>query len=343
MLKSFDKSLAALDDLLGKDDWRGAIKLMAGTGAGKIGNLWRRWEEAMLEHVGQEADILPLVPPSLLPAQPEPTSSKSNKVPKIHLPLASKVSPNRQKLVRALCKSYTRVADTSQGTEYRILMERWCDELLTLNGCAEDVDGLVGRGEALLGKEEWEEAVRVLERAFEASGRGDRDVSNFFIFLLTCVERSAGLDPPATAESPETVETEQAKGLLQDYWCITRRRRENNQESIVGVPLLCLRQRSDFDDDSRKAAKSAHPDKGGSEAKMALLNEAYEVLSNPELRARFDNGEDPMDPMAQQGGNPFAGFQGGGNGHPFAQFFQQQQGGFPGGGQFQFHFSHGQR
>ena len=32
----------------------------------------------------------------------------------------------------------------------------------------------------------------------------------------------------------------------------------------------------------RKAAKTAHPDKGGSEAKMASLsvNEAYEVLSN---------------------------------------------------------------
>jgi len=29
------------------------------------------------------------------------------------------------------------------------------------------------------------------------------------------------------------------------------------------------------------AAKKAHPDKGGSEAKMAAVNEAYEVLSNP--------------------------------------------------------------
>lgn len=32
---------------------------------------------------------------------------------------------------------------------------------------------------------------------------------------------------------------------------------------------------------SRKAAMTAHPDKGGSEAKMATVNEAYEVLSNP--------------------------------------------------------------
>lgn len=32
---------------------------------------------------------------------------------------------------------------------------------------------------------------------------------------------------------------------------------------------------------SRKAAMTAHPDKGGSESKMAAVNEAYEVLSNP--------------------------------------------------------------
>jgi DnaJ homolog subfamily C member 3 len=32
---------------------------------------------------------------------------------------------------------------------------------------------------------------------------------------------------------------------------------------------------------SRKAAMTAHPDKGGSEAKMAAVNEAYEVLNNP--------------------------------------------------------------
>ena len=96
---------------------------------------------------------------------------------------------------------------------------------------------------------------------------------------------------------------------------------------------------------SRRAAKSAHPDKGGSEAKMAALNEAYEVLSNPELRARFDAGEDPNDPMAAQGGSGFGGathnfhgFQGSGFGgqHPFAQFFQGAAGG--GGGQFKFHF-----
>ncbi len=56
-------------------------------------------------------------------------------------------------------------------------MGKWCSELLTLEGCAEDVDGLVGKSEELLVKEEYEEAVRVLDKAFEVSGRSDRNVS----------------------------------------------------------------------------------------------------------------------------------------------------------------------
>jgi DnaJ family protein C protein 3 len=106
----------------------------------------------------------------------------------------------------------------------------------------------------------------------------------------------------------------------------------------------------------RKATKKHHPDKeGGSESAMASVNEAYEVLSNPELRARFDNGDDPNDPHAGAGGGQGGGFhhQGGGGGHPFygspqggQQFFHQFfQGGAAGGGgshhqkqQFKFHF-----
>ena len=75
---------------------------------------------------------------------------------------------------------------------------------------------------------------------------------------------------------------------------------------------------------------------------MAVVNEAYEVLSNPELRQRFDNGDDPNDPMQGQGAPS--------GGHPFAQFFQQAAGsgfqfrsggggGGPGG--FKFHFPGG--
>jgi len=99
----------------------------------------------------------------------------------------------------------------------------------------------------------------------------------------------------------------------------------------------------------RKLSKQFHPDKAvklgvtkqDAEKKMASINEAYEVLSDPELRARFDRGDDPNDPSAQSG--PFPGGSPFGGGQPF--FFQQ---GFPGGGggdsggaKFQFHFGGG--
>lgn len=73
---------------------------------------------------------------------------------------------------------------------------------------------------------------------------------------------------------------------------------------------------------------------------MAAVNEAYEVLSKPELRARFDNGDDPNDPTSGHGPGGH-GFPGGG--FPFGF---QQSGGMPnmffqrggGGGGQQFHF-----
>ncbi|KAH8891673.1 DnaJ-domain-containing protein [Thozetella sp. PMI_491] len=85
----------------------------------------------------------------------------------------------------------------------------------------------------------------------------------------------------------------------------------------------------------RKLSKQHHPDKAAkqgiskdeAEKKMAGINEAYEVLSDPELRARFDRGDDPNN-HEQQGQNPFA------QGAPF--MFQQG-----GGSQFQFKFGSG--
>lgn len=87
-----------------------------------------------------------------------------------------------------------------------------------------------------------------------------------------------------------------------------------------------------------------HPDKSKSlgltpeeaEAKMQEVNKAYEVLSDKELRERYDLGEDPNDPESQggggggypggfQGGNPFGGGGGVNFENIFQQFFQQQR------------------
>jgi DnaJ family protein C protein 3 len=172
-----------------------------------------------------------------------------------------------------------------------------CDAVLALD--PDNEHALVFRGERLLKAEKWEEAVNVLQKAFEQSGRSSQDIAN---------------------------RMQKAQRLLKvskqkDYYKVLGVSRDADERTIKKA--------------FRKAAKTNHPDVGGSEEKMAQLNEAYEVLSDSELRARFDNGEDPNDPQGGgQGGNPFAHHGG------MPHFFQQGgfPGGFPGGGQkFQFH------
>lgn len=161
------------------------------------------------------------------------------------------------------------------------------------------MDGLVGKGMASLLNEDYEGAIRDFTKAQEMAGGNNHQIHE---------------------------KLNKAQRLL-------KQSQQKDYYKILGVP------RSATDRDIKKAfrkqAKLWHPDtyRGDLSAdqvekKMAALNEAYEVLSDPELRARFDNGDDPNDPQAQQ--NPFA--QGFGGGHPF--FFPG--GGFGQGSNFQF-------
>ena len=90
----------------------------------------------------------------------------------------------------------------------------------------------------------------------------------------------------------------------------------------------------------RSLAQKWHPDHfDGDEKKKAEkmfidIASAKEVLLDEEMRAKFDQGEDPLDPEQQQ--------HGGGHGfNPFQQFHFRPGGGFPGGGfqEFKFHFN----
>jgi DnaJ family protein C protein 3 len=173
MLKKFDKGFIALDEFLGKEDWRGAMKYLTKSSAGNVAGFWRRYEEALGENMGAEM-VLPLLPHSLLEDHEhgKQGKGKGKKMQAISLPLYTKKSPQRQYLVRSLCRSYTHLAGQSPSLEeYRVQTAKWCEELLSLEECHEDIDGLVGRSEGLLFKEEWDEAVRVLEKAFEQGGR----------------------------------------------------------------------------------------------------------------------------------------------------------------------------
>lgn len=135
---------------------------------------------------------------------------------------------------------------------------------------------------------------------------------------------------------------QQIDSLLQNAEIALKRSKQKDYYKVLGVP-------NDADDRQMKAAyrrmiKLYHPDKAikagvtkeQAEKKMAAINEAYEVLSDPELRARFDRGDDPNSHEGQGQhfqGNPFGG------GHPF--FFQQGQSHGQGKHHFQFHAGQG--
>ncbi|KAJ7227908.1 hypothetical protein C8J57DRAFT_1387935 [Mycena rebaudengoi] len=285
--KGLERGFKDVEELEGAGDWRGVLNVLLKGGKRK-GEVWARWEEA----AGREMAMTTLAGTTIddLHFGLRSTGSK-NEPSAITLPSVAHTSPRRRTLLRALCKAHTQIEMYRRG-------EEWCKLLRGMEGGEEDADALRGIGEALVVQEEYEEGVRYLERAFEATGRSDRE----FQARLQKAQR--------------LLKQSRAK----DYYKVLGVARDADAKTIKKA--------------FRTAAKTAHPDKGGSEAKMAAVNEAYEVLSKPELRARFDNGDDPNDPMAQQGP--------GGGGHPFAQFFQQQSGGFPGGGGgFQFHFQHG--
>ncbi|GAA5895097.1 hypothetical protein JCM6882_008283 [Rhodosporidiobolus microsporus] len=263
-----------------------------------------RWTEVAVTIAGSSTKegVLPVVK-NLLEAYQKPIgrTAKPDEAPlPSDDPSLHTHSPLLQKFTSLLCRAYVQTGSRKASAA--------CDAALELD--PEDTWGLVGRSEALLKAEEYDEAVRVLSAAFEATGRSDRVV-------LEKLQKAQRL-------------LKQSKS--KDYYKILGVSRDADAKTIKRA--------------YRKATLKAHPDKeGGSEEKMAALNEAYEVINNPELRARFDAGEDPNDPAAGQGfpgggGFPFGGggaggpvfFQqsggGGGGGMPFEQFFGgQQQGG----------------
>jgi len=127
----------------------------------------------------------------------------------------------------------------------------------------------------------------------------------------------------------------QIASLLQKVHTLLKRSKTKDYYKVLGVS-------NDADDRTIKKAyrslvKKHHPDKTKgmskeqAEKKMASINEAYEVLSDPELKARFDRGDDPN--SQEQQGSPFQGSPFG-QGPGGQQFFFKQG---PGSGGFQFH------
>ena len=98
----------------------------------------------------------------------------------------------------------------------------------------------------------------------------------------------------------------------------------------------------------KKAALKFHPDrqsgksddeKAAAEAQFKAVGEAYEVLSDPEKKKKYDSGVEIEDLDDPHGGHRGGGGHGGIDPSVLFQMFMQQQGGMGGGrGGHTFHF-----
>ncbi|KAM0247389.1 hypothetical protein ACHAQJ_009853 [Trichoderma viride] len=201
-----------------------------------------------------------------------------------------------EQLVEMVCQGYVESASKHA--------DKYCDEAIQLN--EDSFWGLLHRGKSLLKKEEFEAAIQALESAANAHP-DKRDKINPIL---------------------NKAQIELKRSKTKDYYKVLGVAHDADERQIKAA--------------YRKASKQYHPDKSikqgvskeDAEKKMASINEAYEVLSDPELRARFDRGDDPN---SNERGNPFQGSPFGGGQH----WAFQQPGGGGGGQQFKFQFNNG--
>ncbi|CAG4976823.1 unnamed protein product [Parnassius apollo] len=122
---------------------------------------------------------------------------------------------------------------------------------------------------------------------------------------------------------------QRAKDGLSRAQKLQKQSEQRDYYKILGVKRSASKQ--EITKAYRKAAQKWHPDnyhgddKKIAEKKFIDIAAAKEVLTDPEKRAQFDAGNDPLDPEAQRGGQPFH--------SPFHHF----QHGSP--FQFKFHFN----
>ena len=226
-----------------------------------------------------------------------------------------KNSPNElySSLVEMACECYTEVFIhpffvAPNISDHLIQMNNikkalpYCTEALSLNPVS--LPGLLSLASRQLEAEEFEPAIATLNTAKDAH--------------------------PSASQIPS---------LLQKAHTLLKRSKNKDYYKVLNVP-------STADDRTIKTAYRAmsrqhHPDKVAgkegvtkeqAEKKMATINEAYEVLSDPELRARFDRGDDPNSQESQ--GSPFQGSPFGTG--PGGQQFFFKSGGSGGGGGFKF-------
>lgn len=142
LLRSLEKDTAKARNFVEGSSWRQAIKVLDGDDG-----LLARFEKALDEAAQSHDGVM------YLPKQFHPKTK----------------SQTRLDLYTMACKAAVGANELRKDKGMR-----WCDEVLAMD--EGNADALVAQGERLMKEEKWEEALRVLERAFENSGRR-QDVS----------------------------------------------------------------------------------------------------------------------------------------------------------------------
>ncbi|KAK3054891.1 hypothetical protein LTR09_004049 [Extremus antarcticus] len=198
-------------------------------------------------------------------------------------------------LIERTCEAYYEMNNAKKANQY-------CNEALTYNPTC--LPALLNKAQRQIDADDFDQAIATLNTAKEHHGAQHAKVNE----------------------------------LLQNAHTLLKRSKQKDYYKVLGVSRDA--DERDIKRAYRKLTVQNHPDKAHihgvtaeeAQKKMAAINEAHEVLSDSELRARYDSGDDPNDPQSGQQpfqGSPFGFSQGG---QPV--FFQQRGGG--GGPSFKF-------
>jgi len=172
-----------------------------------------------------------------------------------------------------------------------------CDEALAAD--SDSFDALMDRGEAKLNLEMYEDALNDFQTAKQKDQESRR-----------------------AQEAIEKAQRLLKQSQKRDYYKILGVKRNASKKDITKAYKTLARQWHPdlFQDEKEKEA---------AQKKFIDIAAAKEVLTDDEKRQQYDNGQDPLDPEAQQGGG------GGGRGfNPFGEGFNP----FGDGTHFEFHF-----
>ncbi|CAL1533171.1 unnamed protein product [Lymnaea stagnalis] len=178
----------------------------------------------------------------------------------------SEVVPFTQRAKSYICHCQAQSGDVNEALKS-------CSEVLQLD--PDNIDAMVDKAEAHIANEDYEAAIQQLQQAQEIDGNSRR-----------------------VQEALNKAQKLEKQSKKRDYYKILGVKRTASKKEILKA--------------YRKLAVKWHPDKHeGPEKDKAQkvfidLAAAKEVLTDPEKRQRFDQGEDPLDPEEQHGqGNPF--------------------------------------